>query len=252
MGLSASQGRLLLLTARISDIELSETLIAQQQQQLAQDRENIAKEYNDAMSNYKITIKMPDESETGKFTRSSLNYNNLTQQGYLAHNDKMQIYLKPDPNEEGKFIVPADIDGQPLLSISYDENGKATATIAGQDYDVIDGSKLYENETTLQNSIINGAVKILKTDLSDPQVGISMVNLNSETKMEYVLDTSDDAAAESKYEYETARLARQDNQLDLEMQQLETQHNAVIKEYDSVKQVISSNVDRTFNLFSNG
>ena len=61
-----------------------------------------------------------------------------------------------------------------------------------------------------------------------------------------------DHEAQSKYECETARISRQDNQLDMELQQLETQHEAIMKEYESVKEVISSNVDRTFGLFSDG
>ena len=40
--------------------------------------------------------------------------------------------------------------------------------------------------------------------------------------------------------------------LELDLKQLETQHEAVMKEYESVKEVISNNVERTFNLFSNG
>ena len=73
------------------------------------------------------------------------------------------------------------------------------------------------------------------------------------TVKKWLLDNvADDAEAESKYNYETARISRQDNQLDMELQQLETQHEAIMKEYESVKEVISSNVDRTFGLFSDG
>ena len=59
MGLSSSQGRLLMLTSRLSDIELAQIMISQRQNQLAWDRENVSKEYNDAVSNYKLTIKVP-------------------------------------------------------------------------------------------------------------------------------------------------------------------------------------------------
>ena len=76
--------------------------------------------------------------------------------------------------------------------------------------------------------------------------------LESNTDFEYVLDTSDDAAAESKHNYEMTLLSAKENQLEMDLAQLETQHEAVMKEYESVKELISNNVDRTFKLFSNG
>ena len=76
--------------------------------------------------------------------------------------------------------------------------------------------------------------------------------LQSKIECEYVLDTSDDAAAQSQYEYETSKLAKQDNRLELDLKQIETQHEALLKEYDSVKEVINNTVERTYNLFSNG
>ena len=60
MGLSSSQGRLLMLTSRLSDIELAQIMISQRQNQLAWESEKISKEYNEAISNYKLTIKIPD------------------------------------------------------------------------------------------------------------------------------------------------------------------------------------------------
>ena len=49
MGLSSSQGRLLMLTSRLSDIELQQILLSQRQNRLAWDQEKIAKTYSEAM-----------------------------------------------------------------------------------------------------------------------------------------------------------------------------------------------------------
>ena len=97
---------------------------------------------------------------------------------------------------------------------------------------------------------MNGVLSVADKDSIDKPYSGSV--LESKTDIEYVLDTSDDAAAESKYNYETSRISRQDNQLDIELAQLETQHEAIMKEYESVKELISNNVDRTFQLFKNG
>ena len=113
---------------------------------------------------------------------------------------------------------------------------------------VIHGSEFLNNPTILQSLIINGKLFLNKVDEETGSMTMDM--LASDTNIEYVLDTSDDAEAESKYQYETACLARKQSQLDLELDQLETQHNAVIKEIDSVKEVIGNNIDRTYNLFS--
>lgn len=243
MGLSSSQGRLLMLTSRLSDIELQEIMISQRQNQLAWQSEKAAKEYNEAVNNYKLSIKVTSGEET---TKEDLNYDNMVQGGYLATNAKGQIYLKKDP-ETGEWIIPKDVDGNPLLTIN-EETGKAT--VGDKEFEFIDGSQELGNSKVLQNLLMNGAMFLINT--STEKDGISVGMLQSDTEIEYVLDTSDDAAAQSKYEYETASISRQDNQLDLELQQLETQHEAVMKEYDSVKEVINNNIDRTFKLFSNG
>lgn len=245
MGLSSSQGRLLMLTSRLSDIELAETMISQRQNQLAMESEKAAKEYNEAMSNYKLTIKVTDPNETLGYKSQDLNYKNMAAMGYLVTDAKNQIYLQKDEN--GEWIIPQDIDGNDLLSI--DSSGKAV--IGNENYNIVDGDDYLAKSDVLQNSILNGRLFVFDT-ANAAEGGISLTMLQSETDVEYVLDTSDDAEAQSKYEYESARIARQDNQLDIELQQLETQHEAIMKEYESIKEVISSNVDRTFSLFSDG
>ncbi len=245
MGLSSSQGRLLMLTSRLSDIELQEMMISQRQSQLALDSEKAASDYNKAMSNYKLTIKVDDSTEDKGYRKEDLNYNNMTSMGYLVTNAQNQIYLTKDEN--GEWIIPKDIDGNALLSINK-STGKAT--VGSKQYDILDGTKYLSEQGILQNSIMSGVLYLFNTKESTE--GISLSNLQSDTEMEYVLDTSDDAEAQGKYDYETARIARQDNQLEMDLKQLETQHEVILKEYDTVKDVISNNVERTFNLFSSG
>lgn len=245
MGLSSSQGRLLMLTSRLSDIQLQETIISQRQNQLAWESEAVAREYNEATSNYKLEIKIPDPENEDSFEKEYMTYENMTQLGYLPSNAEGQIYLKKDEN--GNWIIPQDVNGNPLLSVDT-TTGKAT--VGSKQYDVLDGSMYLANDEIIQNLIMNNAMFLIDTKTSSEP--FSITNLQSDKNIEYVLDTSDDAAAQSKYEYESASISRQENRLDLELGQLETQHEAVLKEYDSVKEVISNNVDRTFNLFSNG
>lgn len=285
MGLSSSQGRLLMLTSRLSDIELQEILISQKQNQLATQKTQAAQNYSEAMNNYKLTIKMPDENESGGYSKKDVEYSNLISSGYLVTNADGDIYLPTRTGEEiiaslesqisnttdetekqklqerlddvktktkeaennGEVYKEWNLDGNELLTLTADQT---QAIVNGKTYNLKDGSDYINNKKVLQNLIMSGMIFL--HDTKTGQEGISAGLLESDTQIEYIIDTSDDAAAESIYNYELARIEAEDNKLDLELQSLETQHEAVMKEYDSVKEVISSNVERTFKLFSNG
>ena len=240
MGLSSSQGRLLMLTSRLSDIELAQIMISQRQNQLAWESEAAAKEYNEAVSNYKLTIKVPQETGTDSFVKEDLNFNNMYDMGYLLVDAKGNIYLPPGYEKD---------DGTTATDDSF---GIDTKTLGDEVYIAANATPYIENQELLQHMIMNGLLFVYNTNEGGSSEPLGLGSLESDTEIEYVLDTSDDAKAQSKYDYETARISRQDNSLDMDMKQLETQHEAVSKEYDSVKEVINSNVERTFKLFSNG
>ena len=56
-------------------------------------------------------------------------------------------------------------------------------------------------------------------------------------------------AAQSAYEGASATLASKEKLLDLELSQINTEHQAATTEYDSVKSLISDNVEKSFSLF---
>lgn len=63
------------------------------------------------------------------------------------------------------------------------------------------------------------------------------------------LYTEDDAAASAKYKQITDRLQAQDKQLEIELKNIDTQHQAVQTEIDAVKKVIDKNIEMTFKTF---
>ncbi len=73
MGLAASQGRLLLLTARKSDLELQAQSITQQRLLLAIQQETIAEEYADKTNNQIFQIRLDGASEYSPLSIASLN-----------------------------------------------------------------------------------------------------------------------------------------------------------------------------------
>lgn len=307
MGLSSSQGRLLMLTSRLNDIELQEIMISQRQNQLAWQSEKVAREYNEAMNNQKLVVKvaqLDSDAFPKGYEEQDMTYANLSTMGYILCDANGQIYLTKD--DDGNWVTPKNLYGESLLNVNAADN---TATLNGTSntkianylsgideslarkiesinedesiedkeaeiakaqanaeqsrakylntsaagtevYPIVDATEYLQNSAVLQNQIMNGMLFVVNTN--DNRGGLTSDLLESDSAILWELDTSDDAEAESKYNYETATIHRKENELDLELKQLETQHEAVLKEYDSVKQVISNNVDRTFKLFSDG
>lgn len=249
MGLSSLQGRLLMLVARQSDIELQEMDISESQNQLASMQTKVAEEYNEALSNTKLVINVEsDDADSFESTTKDLDYKTMSEEGLLPITARNEILLQKD--EDGNWIIPTTKDGEKLISI---KNGKAIieGDAENKEYKIKDGTKYLSNSESIANAFQNGALYMLDTNnLSGGK--ISSMGIAAQSQMEWVLDTSDDAAAETEYHYQLAKLSQQDNTYDMEMKRLETQHEAISKEYESTTKAISNNIDRTFNLFENG
>ena len=78
-------------------------------------------------------------------------------------------------------------------------------------------------------------------------IGTTLDNDESITERE---DSSAMAIAEQVYQSQMDQIESQDKQFDLQLTKLESEHNALQTEYDSVKSVISKNVEKTFNIFN--
>ena len=128
MGLTSSQGRLLMLTSRLNDIEAGEMTASQRQRILATQRENAAEEYNKQMSKMKLVITINGE-------KKDLSYSDMTSMGYLVTDSKEQIYLT---KENGEWVVPTAYnlvgDKQNMFDsgVETDENGNSTISMKGK------------------------------------------------------------------------------------------------------------------------
>ena len=74
--------------------------------------------------------------------------------------------------------------------------------------------------------------------------------LNSDESITEKEDSAAMAIAEQVYQTQMDNLESQDKQFDLQLNKLESEHNALQTEYDSVKSVISKNVEKSFNIFN--
>ena len=107
----------------------------------------------------------------------------------------------------------------------------------------------------LQAMIQSGlmTIDIIKTN-NKGEVTLTGTSVSTDPNLEYTTTTSIDktkmAKAEAKYNQELKEIDRKDKKFDLDLSKLDTERSALTKEYESVKKVITDNIDRTFGIFS--
>ena len=259
MGLTSGQARMLMLTSRKNDIELSMTLLSQKQMQLAWHSEDVAKEYQEKTTNMKLIMKVNDKTSANGYVKEDLTYANMTSMGYLVTDSQNRIYLT---KTDGQWNIPkaTNLEVETIFDNDKDGNEAKVQVVDGEEviylnnkkYQVVDATDILTDKTKLQNNIMNGVMFVMNTTAPGKTDGIEINNLEANTSVEWVQDTSDDAEAESKYQYETTRISHQDNLYDLEIKQLETQLTAITKEEESVQKLIDDNIKNTFDLFNSG
>lgn len=108
----------------------------------------------------------------------------------------------------------------------------------------------------LKNQLENGRFSISKinTDKKTGEVDMSTTSIATDSFVGTTTTTTIDkrayAKAEAEYEHETKAIDAKDKKYDMELSKLETEREALKTEYDSVKKVISDNIERTFGIFS--
>ena len=73
---------------------------------------------------------------------------------------------------------------------------------------------------------------------------------SDDDSIQEVEDEREIALVESQYNQQLAALEKKDQQIDLELKKLDTEHNALQTEYESVKSVVDKNVEKSFSMFS--
>lgn len=74
-------------------------------------------------------------------------------------------------------------------------------------------------------------------------------SISSDTCIQEVEDDTKIAIAQAQYEEDLAQIERLDSRYDLQIKQLDTEHNTLQTEYESVKNVITKNVESSFQTF---
>lgn len=124
-------------------------------------------------------------------------------------------------------------------------------------------SQLYNQICTngwVDNSTYNvDNAQYLENELKNGQIFVSSLNMDgyfyqsAYADTEYIVAVKDEdaiARAEAKYNSLKAKLDNKEEDLDLQIKTLDLEIAAINTEYDTVKNLINKNIDKTFNMFS--
>lgn len=285
MGLASSQARILLLTARKSDLEYRSQAISQRKMNIAMQTQQLATEYSTAMSNRRMQFVYYADGQSGQTFEEDLSYAGLMSENcaaagdflikttsgkYLVTGSEEKRYSKDGngnlveipserlQSEYAVYVKLATADG--TIKNYINENGSYNYARLTEEYksqtEYVAGAS---NNSYFQSALRNGSFYLYKATIFEGEnedgskttyKDYQNVTWSGLSSINDTYDTSDDAAAEAKYESESLVLANQDKMLDLELQEIETQHKAIETEYDSVKKVIENNIKVSFKIFS--
>lgn len=295
MGLAASQGRYLCLTARMNDLIFEGQQISQQRLNLAKETQQIADEYSKATNNKKMVanVYLGDNKPT---TQVDLTYSLITTPsseyglGYRIV-DKFGAVVIPSTDQHLEIETEND-DGTISTEKVYNKNNfieKYFSDLSLEEKSKLQNFSMYdlkeeyakrnpdstikmnlkssyptsilkENDSLcideyvtdkdyLQNMLATGEYTLQR--IEDPETKKwADFEWQASNDIIEIYDTSDDAAAESKYESAMKELEKRDKLLELRLEQVQTEEKAVEKELESVKNVINKNIENSFKTFA--
>lgn len=289
MGLAASQARYLCLTARMSDLVFEGQQISQQRLQLTRESQEIAAKYSEAMNNTVMQAITPEGGTqqltyqilTSKDPFTGLSMRLVDENGYVVSPPKTYTMTASSTDDNGeevtetfasssefikKYMNNLGEDEASELSLKslnelmtyYTENyPDSTLTLSVND-NTVDGIKndgeryVYDEKCLdpeyLQEMITSGQWTIQQPSMNEENEW-SDFSWQSSTNIQSVMNTTDDAAAEAEYEAELARIQKRDKTLELRLEQIETEEQAVEKELESVKGIVKDNIQQSFQTF---
>lgn len=268
MGMAASQSRLLTLTARLSDLELEAQSISNARIRLSQQTETAANEYSTALDKEYFQVYSGDTSSYMDATAR-----NLTSYQGVSSTDK-QRFIK---DSSGKVVVTeaegkAYDDAGGILNTFLSKMAVETNTAAtGYDASKVTyytnifneikesggynspGDSNLNDKDWLSNEVSNGNVYLYEYDTTGGTAGTGDFTNVSWTSGDNSLREQSDTAvankAEAKYEATLASIQSKDKKLELNINQINTEHTAIQTEIESVKKVIDKNIERSFKIF---
>lgn len=221
MGLAASQARLLLLTARKNDLEYRAQQITNSLMILAQQTEEVAREYSVKISNQTIVFQGIDRNQT------TTNFTAQTISGITAVDGAYNVEVRVPIFDPVTHEPTGKYEWKPWTEV-MDENKDITGPELLQGYN-------------------DGTMRIVFLNQNGQK---EVVDLNGNNGFVTTYYTDDDKQAEAEYNTKTASIQVKEKRLQNDLNQVQTQQKACDTEIDSVKKIMDKNIERTFKVFS--
>lgn len=260
MGISASQARLLSLTAKLSDIEFTAQQTTNAKIRLSQSTKELSDMYNNALNAKKLVY-------LTSYNNSTPVYSNLTAKLLLTYNPNSvdaQTILK---NKNGALYVPSDVaaafaSSNGLLGGFLTQMGATTddgknqyyknmfTQMLANGYEALDNAKLTDSQW-IYEALQNGDVSLFKytSERASGTPGFDSVSWSETSTIQEVEDETKIEQIKADYESKLSAVQAEDKKFDLSLKQLDTEHTAIQTEYDSVKKVIDKNIEGSFKTF---
>ncbi len=217
-----------------------------------QHKKDVEEYYNEEPPKTIINEEVVEYEDTITITHQVVNdkdkaqwYTNLW---YMMNGSESANVVTDDKDEttNGKFVV----------------NGAEKKNPKTANYKVIDDITA-KDSSWLQYALENGIVSLRQAKYFNPSEDSGKVpelestgymwksvGFKNAIDIKEVEDTEKITRAQAKYEKATREIEAKDNEYDIQLKNLDTIHNALQTEYESVKNVISKNVERSFKAFS--
>lgn len=174
--------------------------------------------------------------------------------------DKAQWYVNLWHRMNGPSDEKDGTQTNTTIDTTLDENGNIVVNktdTTSMRYDILEDG-LMNSAEWLKYSLESGSITLERVNYENPTEEGTGLQDGAWTSIIYTnaLDISsetDEAAiakAEAEYEAKTKDIESKDKQYDSMLKLLDTEHSALQTEYDSVKSVISKNMERTLKMYS--
>ena len=155
---------------------------------------------------------------------------------------------KVDPESDTLYTIHNQ-DEKPYYTVP---NVQKETTDGNKFYVVVDEDKANNEEWlyfALNKGMITMTQAVAPDDSSQEITWTSMLHTNVSELVE-VEDTEKIAKAEAEYKDSMLEIQLKDKKYDIELKKLDTEHNALQQQLDSLKSVIDKNAERSFKAFS--
>lgn len=142
----------------------------------------------------------------------------------------------------------SDADGN--FQNYYVNEALKTADPASPNYQILD-SELRNSAEWMQYALTNGIVTMSQmTRKTNGELNWELTEYMTVSDFSEVTDDKDLAKAEAEYQNAMNEIEIQDKKYDTKLKRLDTEHSAMKTEYDSIKNIIGKNVERSYTAFN--